>query len=115
MAEYTKRTCHKCGKRDIQPHMKQIEIEYTSGSSKSGVSGATVVGAVLGHKASERAIGRTIFNSSKRNYKRRKKVWVCKRGCDSSMTSDDHTITEKIFGFIIFAVIVIGILGLFSN
>lgn len=82
--------------------MKQIEIEYTTGSSKSGV-----IGAVLGHKASERAIGRTIFNSSKRNYKRRKKVWVCKRGCDRSGANNANDIISIIGGAIFILVIVL--------
>jgi hypothetical protein len=60
--------------------MRQRTISVKTGNSKSGISGATVVGAVLGHKASGRAIGRTIFNSSKRNYTRNKTVWEC-GGC----------------------------------
>jgi hypothetical protein len=81
MTQYTRRTCHYCGMRDIQPNMQQKTITVKSGSSKSGVGVSTLAGAFLGHKASSRAIGRTVFNSSKRNYTRDKQIWACSPGC----------------------------------
>jgi hypothetical protein len=74
---YVKRTCSQCGYRDIQPNMRQIEIEYESGASRSSASKATYVGWLLGDKASGRAVMRSWFNSGKRKYTRKRKVWVC--------------------------------------
>ena len=74
---YTKRTCHQCGYRDIQPNMVEREISYTSGSSNTGLSGRNVVGAFLGNEKSQKNVGKWMLSPSKRNYKRRKKVWLC--------------------------------------
>jgi hypothetical protein len=79
---YTRRTCGKCGFRDIQPNMRQRTITYESGSSVSGASKRTWLGVALGDKASANAIKRSWFNSSKRKYFRNKKVWVCKKCAD---------------------------------
>lgn len=81
MTQYARRTCHYCGIKDIQPNMQQKTIKVKSGSSKSGIGVGTLAGAFLGHKASTRAIGRTVFNSSKRNYTRDKQIWACSPGC----------------------------------
>ena len=74
---YTKRTCHHCGKRDIQPNMRKVQIEYTSGTSQKTMSTGSVVGALLGDKRSQQQNGDSIFGTSKRKYKRKKDVWVC--------------------------------------
>lgn len=114
MAEYAKRTCTRCGKRDIQPNMKQVEIEYDTGSSKSGVSGATVVGMLLGHRGSQRAIGRTIFNSSKRTYKRKKTVWVCKH-CNPWVNPTVGSISDTIKGILGLGLILLILIGIFAG
>lgn len=76
---YTRRTCHYCGWRDIQPNMWQKEIEYTSGSSNTGMTARTLFGAIIGEKKASNKFGSWLFAPSKRNYTRRKKVWVCSK------------------------------------
>lgn len=61
--------------------MKQIEVEYKSGTSQKAISTGAVVGHFLGDKRSSRQIGDAIFGISKRKYKRNRKVWVCAGGC----------------------------------
>jgi len=77
MGEYTKRTCHKCGYRDIQPNMVQKEIEYTSGSSNTGITGRSLIAAGFGDKKAQAQNRKYLFSPSKRVYKRRRKVWLC--------------------------------------
>lgn len=75
---YTRRTCDECGYRDIQPNMIIHTKMVPTGKSQSGTSTMTWIGALGGHKPSVRAIQRQVFNTSKRNYFREKKVWLCK-------------------------------------
>lgn len=77
MGEYTKRTCYCCGKRDIQPNMTQISIDYRSGSSNAGVTFGTFVGAAFDDKKSKRQVNNWFWGNSKRQYRRTRKVWVC--------------------------------------
>lgn len=74
---YTRRTCVDCGYRDIQPNMIRVEREVKTGKSQGSTSIMTWIGALFGHRPSQRAIGRHIFNSAKRNYYRVRKVWLC--------------------------------------
>ena len=76
---YTRRTCSKCGYRDIQPNMRKRTVTYESGSSESGVSKRTWLGVFFGDNASARAVKRNWFNSSKRKYYRNRNVWMCKK------------------------------------
>ena len=79
---YTKRTCHKCGYRDIQPNMKQIEIEYVSGSSQAELSGrAVATAAIFGSKKGGNQVANWLTGNTKRQYKRKKLVWVCYSNC----------------------------------
>jgi hypothetical protein len=85
---YSKRTCHKCGVRKVQPNMRQEEIEYISGSSQAGLSTRAVIGAtVFGSKSSARQIGNWISGNTKRQYKRRRLVWVCADSCSSNLAA----------------------------
>lgn len=84
---YTKRTCNKCGYRDIQPNMVQKEIEYVSGTSNTGLSARTVVGSVLGSKKSSNQLGKWLIAPNKRVYKRKRMVWMCKQ-CVSDVKSN---------------------------
>lgn len=74
---YTKRTCVKCGFRDIQPRMRQREVYVESGRSKKGASGATFLGHLLGDKRSSRSINDWMFNNGQRTYFRKKQIWLC--------------------------------------
>lgn len=77
MATYTRRTCTCCGLRDIQPRMIQTEKMVLTGRSKTGVNGATVLGAAMGSKKSARSLESHIFNAGQRDYYRKRKVWMC--------------------------------------
>lgn len=85
---YTKRTCHKCGFRDIQPNMKQETVQVKVGSSTTGMNKRTVAGAFLmGDKKSGNQIRKYLFAPNKRDYTRNRQVWMCKN-CSKSNSSD---------------------------
>jgi hypothetical protein len=68
--------------------MRQEEIEYVSGSSQAGLSTRAVVGAtIFGNKRSARQVGNWITGYTKRQYKRRRLVWVCADVCSSNFVS----------------------------
>lgn len=88
---YTNRTCHECGIRKPQPQMVSKEIYVETGKSKTGVSGATFVGSMLGDKKSSNSIGSWLFNSGQRTYKRKRKVWLCS-GCKNKFNDGEKAL-----------------------
>mgnify|MGYP005987481539 CR=1 FL=1 len=94
---YTKRTCTQCGYRDIQPNMKQISENYTSGYSQKAISGRSIAGAFLGDPRAQRQNGDWLFGNTKRKYTRNRKVWVCKNGCG---VATNESSSGSSFGFI---------------
>lgn len=74
---YAKKTCNICGYRDEQPNMYRVEKDVYTGSGNTGLSGRTWLGAAIGYKKSQRQIGRYFLAPSKRNYTRRREVWMC--------------------------------------
>ena len=94
---YAKRTCVKCGYRDIQPNMKQITETYTSGHSQKAISGRSIAGAFLGDTRAKRQNADWLTGTTKRKYTRNRKVWVCKNGCGVEASSSN---SGSGFGFI---------------
>lgn len=92
MNEYAKRTCHKCGIKRPQPEMVRSQVYSESGKSKTGVSGATWVGAFLGSKQSTRSVGSWLFNAGQRTYSRKREVWLCP-SCSGVLVG--HLSTQK--------------------
>jgi len=81
---YTKRRCNKCGFTDIQPNMKQVEVEYEVGSSGAAISKRSFFSALLfENKSAQRQNTNWLTGSTKRKYKRKRRVWVCKSGCNN--------------------------------
>lgn len=98
---YTKRTCSKCGYRDIQPNMKQVTESYTSGQSQRQISKRSIIGAFLGEPRAQRQNADWLFGSTRRKYTRNRTVWVC-RTCpnleaDESFKLGGNGIIGKIF------------------
>lgn len=91
--EYSKRTCRACGIKLPANEMKMVSQNKIAikGKSKSGVSLMTFLGVFVGHKASQRAIGRWFFNSSQRNYSGAgsHNVLMC-NNCASSILKSTH-------------------------
>ena len=110
---YTKRTCHSCGIRDIQPNMVRTVIQVETGSSNTGMNKRTVVGALLGSKQSSNQLGKYLLAPSKRVYKRNKTVWQCEK-CSrigSSSYGIIETMTFIMQSFIKFCIyLVLGII-----
>lgn len=104
---YTKRTCHHCGFKDIQPNMTQVEIEYTSGTSNTGLPKRTVGAWLMGNDKARKDVGKYLFSPNKRVYKRRRKVWVCNE-CNTSSNSDQ---ASQLIANVIVGTIILG--GLF--
>ena len=93
---YTKRTCVRCGYRDIQPNMKQITESYTSGYSQKAISNRSIVGAFLGDPRAQRQNADWLLGNTKRKYTRNRRVWVCKSNCGSKPTeSTTNTISRQ--------------------
>jgi hypothetical protein len=79
---YSKRTCNQCGYKDIQPNMKQVEIDYISGSSQAELSGRALLSATLfGSKKGSNQVNNWLTGNTKRQYKRKRLVWVCNDNC----------------------------------
>ena len=79
--------------------MKQIEIEYESGSSQAGLSGRSVATALLfGAKGAQKQNANWITGNTKRKYMRKRKVWVCGSnvGCNKS-SSSEYSLIGKFF------------------
>lgn len=82
---YAQRTCHKCGFRNSQPNMRQEEIEYVSGSSQAALSSRAIIGStIFGSDSSAKQINNWISGKGKRQYKRKRLVWVCANGCKNA-------------------------------
>lgn len=81
---YTNRTCNKCGFKNSQPNMRQEEIEYVSGTSQAGLSTRAVVGGLLGSDKSAKQVTNWASGNTKRQYKRKRLVWVCANGCNNT-------------------------------
>jgi hypothetical protein len=81
---YTNRTCNKCGFKNSQPNMRQEEIEYVSGTSQAGLSTRAVVGGILGSDKSAKQVTNWASGNTKRQYKRKRLVWVCANGCNNT-------------------------------
>jgi predicted metal-binding protein len=68
--------------------MKQVEIEYVSGSSQAGLSGRAVATAALfGSKKGGNQVANWVTGNTKREYKRKRKVWQCKSSCAAKGTA----------------------------
>jgi len=81
---YSKRTCKKCGFRNIQPNMRQEKVEYEVGSSQAGLSTRAVVGSVLFQSdRSANQVKNWMSGNTKRQYNRKSLVWVCANGCNN--------------------------------
>lgn len=106
MATYAKKTCSVCGIIDIQPNMHQIEVERQAGRSQGGVSKRTIIGALFGNKESSRAMKRKIFNSSKRTYHSKKKVWVCAK-CKKNHRSASRFLSKFLKSLFIISIVLI--------
>lgn len=108
MAKYTTRTCSNCGIRKPQPEMHQQEVHVETGKSKSGVSGATWAGLLLGDKKSANSINRWLFNTNQRTYTRKKTVWLC-GSCARGGKAGEAVF--KFVEFLVSAIVVIAVLS----
>lgn len=98
---YSNRTCVECGYKSIQPNMKQVEIEYESGSSSAGLSGRAIGFALLGEKKSNNQVGNWMTGNSKRKYMRKRKVWVCNTvGCGSNAQHNKQGFGKSLLKFV---------------
>jgi len=84
--KYSNRTCHKCGVIKPQPEMQRVEVEEDWGHSQRGLSTREVIGAVAGSEKSANSLQRWALSPGRRNYKRKRKVWLCE-DCAPSKTS----------------------------
>ena len=108
---YSKRTCEKCGYRSIQPNMKQIEIEYNSGSSHAGMSKRALGFALLGEKKANNQLGNWMSGNTKRKYMRKRKVWVCDDvGCGSNAQHNKSGFGKLVLRFITQTILLVLIL-----
>ena len=113
MATYANKTCVNCGIRKPQPEMYQKEVYTETGKSKTGISGATLVGTFFGDKKSGTQVRNWMFNSGQRTYKRKKVVWLCGScsGRAPILSSSVVSGAKKLFFAIIVIVAIIGLLS----
>jgi len=84
---YTRRTCHKCGYRDIQPNMVQKTVKVNTGQSKASAGANTWTASLLGDKKATAAVNRSLWGTSNRKYTRTKQVWECSGRCGSKQAA----------------------------
>lgn len=77
MNAYAKRTCSRCGIRDIQPKMIRTTIRSEAGRSKRSLTPLTFFGALLSDKKSVAAVKERLFNSNQRTYYSSRDIWLC--------------------------------------
>ena len=98
---YANRTCVQCGYKSQQPNMKQIEIEYESGSSSAGLSKRSVATAFMGAKQSQKQNANWITGNTKRKYMRKRKIWVCNYvGCGDNAPRNKSSFGKNVLKFI---------------
>lgn len=74
--------------------MRQVEIEYVTGSSQAGLSGRAVATSMLfGSKKGGNQVANWFTGNTKRQYKRKKQVWECRRNCGNHTTYQPSTKT----------------------
>lgn len=62
--------------------MKQVEIDYISGSSQAELSSRSLISATLfGSKKGANQVNNWLTGNTKRQYKRKRLVWVCIDNC----------------------------------
>lgn len=108
MAKYSKRTCNRCGVRDIQPNMVRQTVTRKVGSSRQSVDGGTILGAMAGNKASHRQIQKTLFANNKRSYKRNYQVWMCQGCADKTEKENSSSDFFEEFGSAFWYIILLG-------
>lgn len=80
---YTKRTCHHCGYRDIQPNMYKRTVKHEIGSSNAKLSKrALLTSTIFGSDRGARQVKNWASGNTSRSYVRNRQVWVC-YDCDS--------------------------------
>lgn len=89
---YTKRACHFCGYRDIQPNMKKVPTKVKSGSSEAGISKRSVATAMLlNSKEAQRQNTNWLTGNTKRQYYRTREVWSC-NNCNGGSPSSNESL-----------------------
>lgn len=107
---YANRTCVQCGYKSVQPNMKQIEIEYESGSSTAGMSKRAVGFALLGDKKANNQFGNWMSGNSKRKYMRKRKIWVCNYvGCGDNAPRNKSSFGKNVLKFITQSLILVAL------
>lgn len=108
---YANRTCVECGYRSKQPNMKQIEIEYESGTSQAGLSKRSVATAFMGAKQAQKQNANWITGNTKRKYMRKRKVWVCDTvGCGDNASHNKSGFGKSILKFITQSILLVVLL-----
>lgn len=111
---YAKKTCNICGYRDIQPNMYRVEKDVYVGSGNTGLSGRTWLGAAIGYKKSQRQIGKYFLAPNKRNYTRRREVWMCGNCADENTPGEmsEGAAYAVLGGFLL---VIIAVFSLLTN
>lgn len=116
MVEYGKKTCYNCGRRDIQPNMRRVQITKDVGSSRSTMDGTTILGAILGVKSAGRAFSRSFWHAGSRSYTRKATVWCCKSCAgNSSVFGYIASVIGYVFLFYAIAIVIALGSGVFSQ
>lgn len=107
MADYAKKTCNCCGIRKPQYEMYRVNKEVNSGSSNTGLTKRSIFGSLIGNKKSQRQVGKFFLSPNKRNYKRKREVWMCGdcAGVNNQLSEEIENILSLVLILIIFIVL----------
>lgn len=111
---YAKKTCNICGIRKEQPDMVRSSKQVKSGSSNTGLTKRSIIGATFGNKKSQSAVGKWMLSPNKRNYTKTREVWMCHdcAGVNSKKSEADEFST---FSLLVILSVFLGILYLLTG
>ncbi len=83
--KYANKTCNNCGIRKPANKMFKTIKTIKSGTSNTGLTARSILGAMAGDKRSGRQFAKWALSPSKRTYTRNREVWVCSNKCASAL------------------------------
>ena len=83
--KFANKTCNNCGIQKPANKMFKTIKTIKSGTSNTGLTARSILGAMAGNKRSGRQFAKWALSPSKRTYRRNREVWVCSNNCANAL------------------------------
>ena len=83
--KYANKTCNNCGIQKPANKMFKTIKTIKSGTSNTGLTARSILGAMAGNKRSGRQFAKWALSPSKGTYRRNREVWVCSKSCAKAL------------------------------